>query len=159
MGKVELLRDLGQKGSGHCSFEHKQCRSAIGTLAITIQNKCPAEIGPASGLQFHDGMPVPVYRGVPSVEKSATNLLIEYIGKLSRRRPEIGQNGNRIIVCKNRLEGSIRYQKAQGRSPGLKSPARVSCNSSTTLRLPMGCIDVADFQVLEVRLLCYGGNL
>ena len=41
----------------------------------------------------------------------------------------------------------------------LKSPARVSCNSSTTLRLPMGCIDVADFQVLEVRLLCYGGKL
>ena len=92
------MRDLGQKRSGHCSLEHKQCRSTIGTFTFTIQTKCLAEIGPASGLQFHDGMPVPVCHGVPSVEKSGTNLLIEYIGKVSPRRPEIGQDGNRIIV-------------------------------------------------------------
>ena len=45
MGKVELLRDLGQnKTSGRLSLQHKQSRGVGPSFAITLQKVRPAKI-------------------------------------------------------------------------------------------------------------------
>ena len=125
MGKIEVLRDLGQrKGSRHASLQHKQGRGALGTFAIAVQRKQPAVIRPASGSQSYNGVRYDfVCRRVLSIDNRRSDLLVEKVSEALRRRPRIGQNCNRLPIGKDRFQRSVHYKKAQYRWRGYESSA------------------------------------